>query len=104
MLPIFIIDFDSTIVTVEGLDELAHIALEHNPNKEKVAKQIADITNQAMDGDIDFPTALAKRFALFQPTLADVDKVVALLKEHLTPSLRRNKEFWQNLCHRRWYY
>ncbi len=95
MLPIFIIDFDSTIVTVEGLDELAHIALEHNPNKEKVAKQIADITNQAMDGDIDFPTALAKRFALFQPTLADVDKVVALLKEHLTPSLRRNKEFFQ---------
>jgi D-3-phosphoglycerate dehydrogenase len=95
MLPIFIIDFDSTIVTVEGLDELARISLEHNPNKEKVSKQIVDITNQAMEGTIDFPTALAKRFAFFQPTKQDIEKTVDFLKDHLTPSLKRNKEFFQ---------
>lgn len=95
MLPIFVIDFDSTIVTVEGLDELAHIALEHNPDKAKIAKQITDITNQAMEGLIDFPTSLAKRFALFQPTTDDVEKLVFLLQNNLTPSLRRNKAFFQ---------
>jgi D-3-phosphoglycerate dehydrogenase len=95
MLPIFIIDFDSTIVTVEGLDELARISLEHNLKKDQIAQQIADITNQAMEGVIDFPTSLTKRFALFQPTTEDIDKVVAFLKDNLTPSFRRNKSFFQ---------
>jgi len=94
-LPIFIIDFDSTFVTVESLDELARIALSHNPNKEKIAKEIEEITHQGMEGIIDFPTALAKRFALFNPTNADVETAVAFLKEHITPSVRRNKSFFQ---------
>ena len=95
MLPIFIIDFDSTIVTVEALDELARISLEHNPEKEKVSQRITDITSQAMEGLIDFPTSLSRRFALFQPTKDDVEKTVLLLKENLTPSLKRNKAFFQ---------
>jgi len=95
MLPIFIIDFDSTIVTVEGLDELARTALEHNPDKEKISQQIAEITNQAMEGTMDFPTALAKRLALFKPTPQDIEKTVSLLKEKVTPSLKRNKAFFQ---------
>jgi len=95
MLPLFIIDFDSTIVTVEALDELARTSLEHNPDKEIITKQISDITNLAMEGAIDFPTALAKRFALFKPTTQDVERTIVYLKEHLTPSLIRNKEFFQ---------
>jgi D-3-phosphoglycerate dehydrogenase len=95
MLPIFIIDFDSTIVSVEALDELARISLEHNPDKEKISKQISDITHQAMEGQIDFPTSLSKRFALFQPTSDDVTEAIEFLKEHLTTSLRRNKPFFQ---------
>ncbi len=94
-LPIFIIDFDSTIVTVEGLDELANTALEHSPDKEKIAKQIADITNQGMEGKIDFSTALEKRCALFKPTKKDIEKTVAVLKENLTPSFKRNKDFFK---------
>lgn len=95
MLPTFIIDFDSTIVTVEGLDELAHIALEHNPDKEKIAKEITSITKAGMEGLIDFPTSLAKRFELFELTAENIEQVSIFLKEHLTPSLRRNKAFFQ---------
>ncbi|HWY78752.1 MAG TPA: phosphoglycerate dehydrogenase [Candidatus Sulfotelmatobacter sp.] len=95
MLPIFIVDFDSTIVTVESIDELARIALEDNPNKERVARQISDITNQAMEGILDFPTSLEQRLALFQPTKDDLEKTVKLLKENITPSFRRNKAFFQ---------
>ena len=94
-MPTFIIDFDSTLVTVEALDELAKISLSHNPDKEKIANQIAAITNDAMEGKIDFPTALAKRLALFQPTSEDLSKIVIFLKDHVTPSLSRNKEFFQ---------
>ncbi len=95
MLPTFIIDFDSTIITVESLDELARIALEHNPNKDKIARQIADITHAGMEGTIDFPTSLAKRFSLFNPTTADLEKVIVFLKEKITPSFRRNKAFFE---------
>lgn len=95
MLPIFIIDFDSTIVTVESLDELARISLERKPNKEKIAKEISAITHAGMEGKIDFPTSLAKRFALFKPTNEDVTQAISFLKEHLTSSVRRNKAFFQ---------
>src|SRR5580704_12676887 len=95
MLPTFIIDFDSTFVTVESLDELAKIAREHSPNKEELFKEIETITKAGMEGVIDFPSALAKRLALFQPATDDINGVVAFLKEHITPSIKRNKEFFQ---------
>lgn len=95
MLPTFIIDFDSTFVTVESLDELAKIAREHSPNKEELFKEINTITKAGMEGIIDFPSALSKRLALFQPSTDDINGVVEFLKEHITPSIKRNKEFFQ---------
>jgi D-3-phosphoglycerate dehydrogenase / 2-oxoglutarate reductase len=95
MLPIFIIDFDKTIVTVETLDELVHITLEHDPQRKKIAAEIAAITHAGMEGEIDFPTSLARRLALFKPTKDDIEKVVEILKQNLTPSLIRNKAFFQ---------
>jgi len=95
MLPIFIIDFDKTIVTVETLDELVHITLEHEPHREKIASEIASITRLGMEGEIDFPTSLARRLSLFKPTKSDIERVAVLLKNNLTPSLIRNKAFFQ---------
>jgi D-3-phosphoglycerate dehydrogenase len=95
MLPTFVIDFDKTIVTVETLDELVHITLEHDPQREKVATEIEAITHAGMEGKIDFPTSLLRRLALFKPTKEDIEKVVVLLKNNLTPSFIRNKAFFQ---------
>ena len=95
ILPIFIIDFDSTIITLESLDELARIALEHTSDKEKLIRKIADITHAGMEGKIDFPTSLEKRFALFNPKTEDIAQLIIFLKEHITPSFRRNKVFFQ---------
>jgi len=95
MLPTFIIDFDSTIVTVESLDELAKVALANNPTREKIAKEIADITRSGMEGKIDFPTSLQKRLALFKPTTADINRTIALLKDNFTPSVSRNRAFFK---------
>ncbi len=94
MTPTFIIDFDSTFVAKEALDELAAIALSHQQDKEKITKEVADITKQGMEGAIDFPTSLARRLSLFTPTKDDINNLIELLKNHITPSISRNKNFF----------
>ena len=55
---LLIADMDSTIVTTETLDELAaHAGLKD---------QIAAITRQSMNGEIDFETALRQRVAMLK--------------------------------------
>ncbi|HVA96776.1 MAG TPA: phosphoglycerate dehydrogenase [Candidatus Acidoferrales bacterium] len=95
MLPTFIIDFDSTFVTVESLDELAKIALSHHVDRVKISNEINAITKAGMEGSIDFPTSLKRRIALFKPTTDDINNCVIDLKDHLTPSVNRNKEFFK---------
>jgi phosphoserine phosphatase len=53
---LLIADMDSTIVTVETLDELAEEA--------GLKDVIAEITRRAMRGEIDFPQALVERVAM----------------------------------------
>ena len=53
-----IIDFDNTIISCETLDELSNRSLKNDFEK---INQIKDITNKAMDGDIDFIQALNNR-------------------------------------------
>ena len=47
MNPILIIDFDSTFIQDETLDEIANLVADNNQKKE-----IKNITNQAMEGKI----------------------------------------------------
>jgi phosphoserine phosphatase len=49
-------DMDSTVITVECIDELAAVA--------GIRDEIAEITRRAMNGEIDFRAALAARVAL----------------------------------------
>ena len=49
-------DMDSTIITIECVDEIADFA--------GVKEKVADITERAMRGEIDFPSALNERVAL----------------------------------------
>ncbi|GIR55508.1 MAG: hypothetical protein CM15mP62_29790 [Rhodospirillaceae bacterium] len=49
-------DMDSTILQIETLDEIGHAIGK--------AREIAEITEKAMNGDIDFETALRNRVKL----------------------------------------
>ena len=60
-----IIDFDSTFVTVESLDELAHIVLKDNPESAQRLEMIKAITRAGMEGSIPFDESLSKRMELF---------------------------------------
>ena len=47
-----IIDFDSTFVKLETLEEIAKESLKGNSEKLAIQKKIAAITNQGMEGKI----------------------------------------------------
>jgi phosphoserine phosphatase len=49
-------DMDSTIITIECIDELADLA--------GIKPQIAEVTRRAMNGELDFAAALRERVAL----------------------------------------
>lgn len=53
-----VMDMDSTLIQIEVIDELARIA--------GVGAQVEQITERAMNGELDFPAALRERVALLQ--------------------------------------
>ncbi|SDW43511.1 phosphoserine phosphatase [Albimonas donghaensis] len=56
--PLLIADMDSTIIPVECIDEIADLA--------GVGPQVSDITERAMQGELDFEGALRARVALLR--------------------------------------
>lgn len=89
-----IIDFDSTLITLEGLDELAAIALAGNPRKHEILTEITEITRRGMAGEIPFDVSLSERLALFSASRKHIDALVRKLRRHITPSIERNKKFF----------
>lgn len=90
-----IIDFDSTFVSVEGLVELSKICLRNNPHQKDIVKKIDIITQLGMEGKISFSESLNRRFALFKPTKCDIEQLIYLLNRKITPSVKRNRQFFQ---------
>jgi len=73
-------DVDSTVITGEGLDDLAHWC-----GKGEAVKQI---TRDAMRGGLDFRSALRQRLELLRPSLRDVTTFVAKHPSQLTPGIQ----------------
>ena len=88
-----IIDFDSTFVTVESLDELAHIVLKDNPESTQRLETIRAITRAGMEGSIPFDESLSKRLKLLNINQKDIHAANIVLAKKVTPSFKRNKQF-----------
>jgi len=78
-----VFDFDSTILRGELLEILAQRALENNPRKDEILKQIKQITNLGMEGEIAFHESLERRLKLlalneksFYGALGEVEKLL----------------------------
>jgi D-3-phosphoglycerate dehydrogenase len=93
-MPYIIIDFDSTLVKVEGLEELAKIVLAKNPDKENILKKIQAICNLGMSGKISFPESLGSRMQLLAPTKSDLQQLNENLKDEISSSILRNRNFF----------
>jgi phosphoserine phosphatase len=70
-------DMDSTIITVECIDELADYA--------GIKAEIAEITERAMQGELDFEGALRARVALLKGLHCDAIRQCIEERVHLTP-------------------
>ena len=88
-----IIDFDSTFVTVESLDELAHIVLKDNPESAQRLETIRAITRAGMEGSIPFDESLSKRLKLLNINQKDIHAATIVLAKKVTSSFKRNKQF-----------
>ncbi len=91
----YVFDFDTTIIKVEALDELAKIVLQNNPDKERIVKEISDITTQGMNGTLSFDISLKRRLALLKPDQSSIQLLIKFLKKRISPSILRNKQFFK---------
>ena len=95
MIPDYIIiDFDSTFITEESLDELAKYKLSHQIDSQKKLNRIQSLTNAGMNGDIPFKQSLDQRMELLNLNRADIKSVSKRLSECVTPSFNKNKPFF----------
>ncbi|MBF9142264.1 phosphoglycerate dehydrogenase [Hymenobacter properus] len=99
-LPYLVFDFDSTFTQVEGLDELADIALAGRPDAAERVAQIRALTDQGMAGEIGFQESLSRRLALLGANRAHLAPLVARLKTKVSESIRRNGNFFRQFADR----
>jgi D-3-phosphoglycerate dehydrogenase len=94
-LPYLVFDFDSTFTQVEGLDELADIALAGQPDRAERVGQIKALTDRGMAGEIGFQESLAQRLALLGAHQRHLAPLVAHLQTKVSESIRRNGDFFR---------
>ena len=90
-----VIDFDSTFVQVEGMEELAAISLRNHPEGGLLQQQIKELTDAAMEGRLSFQEGLARRLALLHANRSDLAELVATLGSKVSESVQRNKAFFE---------
>ena len=76
-----ILDFDSTLITRESLEELLARA------RPDLAERIREITAMGMDGRIGFKESMEKRLALVRPTRAQVEALGREAIAWITPGM-----------------
>lgn len=73
-------DCDSTLTSIEGIDELARLKGQ--------SEHIADLTRRAMEGELKLEDVFAERLALLRPTRADLRRVAQAYSEHIVPDAK----------------
>lgn len=76
---LFFIDCDSTLSTIEGIDELAR------GKGEDVFAQVVDLTNAAMNGEVPIGEVFPRRMEMIRPDRELCDEVAALYLATVVP-------------------
>jgi len=79
---LIIFDCDSTLTSLEGIDELARL------KGEKIFKEIEDLTNDAMDGRVPINEIFGRRLSIIQPDCAACEQVSKLILETVEPTAK----------------
>jgi D-3-phosphoglycerate dehydrogenase / 2-oxoglutarate reductase len=91
----FVFDFDSTLVQVESLPELARISLRHHPERAERLSEVERITELTTTGAMSMAEGIALRIDLASAHRKHVDSLTRTLKRAITPSVRRNRKFFK---------
>ena len=91
--PQLVLDFDSTLVRVESLDELARMVLANDDDGLVKTERIKTITTAGMEGRIGFADSLTQRLALFAPQRHQVQALVERLHEEVDESFWRKRDW-----------
>lgn len=91
----FVIDFDSTFTKVEALDVLGEISLANHPEKEQRLKDLEELTNHGMDGNITFRESLDQRLAILNAEKQHLPQLIEVLKGKISKSFLRNEAFFR---------
>lgn len=92
----YIIDFDSTFIQVEALEELARIALKGEKKKKKVLQKIEDLTSMGIEGEISFTEGLSQRLDLIGAKREHLDQLIKRLRKKVSISISRNEQFFKD--------
>ncbi len=87
-----IIDFDSTFIKTEALEELSKIIFKNNPAKEKIIKEIEKITQLGMEGKITFTQSLTSRLKILSPEKKHINLLIKKLKNQISKSAIANRQ------------
>lgn len=90
----FVFDFDSTLTQVEALDVLAEITLGDREDREQIIREIQEITNLGIDGDISFTESLERRIRLLGAHRNDLEPLIGALRQKISKSITSNREFF----------
>jgi len=90
----FIFDFDSTFTRVEALDVLCEISLRGNEQKEAILREVKNITNTCMEGNMSFRESLENRLALLNAHRDHLPELIDHLKGNISRSFERNQDFF----------
>ena len=80
---LLLLDCDSTLCAIEGVDELAAL------RGSTVEQQVIDLTNQAMDGTVPIDQVFGRRLDLIQPSREMCDEVAQMYIEKLSPNAEK---------------
>lgn len=88
-----ICDFDSTIVSIEALDEIAKFVMHRTTYDADIAQKIEEITELGMQGKISFAQSLGMRLDLMSLHRNDIDEFKNVISKSITVSVDKNRDF-----------
>ena len=91
----YIFDFDSTLVQVESLPELARVSLKNHPERAERLREVERITELTATGKMSMAEGLALRIELLNGHQKHLKSLARLLKRSISPSVKRNKAFFK---------
>ncbi|MDR2268159.1 MAG: hypothetical protein LBD81_01755, partial [Holosporaceae bacterium] len=79
----FIFDFDSTLVSIETLDNI----IKNSISDDAIKKQIDDITSETMNGRLDFHASVSTRLRIAKLSQWHFDDFIATITSYITPGI-----------------